>query len=269
MEFDSKILLDAYKDIPDYPYGEQPPFGCRHVWVGVARGIEDKPEEANEPINGAAAKGDDTEKSVGNGELFPAGDQSKLTRKELELLQNADKEPLSNRIFDNTAFATQCNVKSYDFGNNYELGDYSETENTIRINSRLELSLKHGMCKIRNNIGYFTEDEILALDAYAHEWVHSVSNKTVFSDYRQTLKDILTEYVARSLVHERTGIMGFGGYDDEMDLFLLYKKKDVNSATTIMKLKSKTIDNISDIFKSFLTDESQMETILKTNNLTV
>ncbi|MBR6060578.1 MAG: hypothetical protein IKP67_00770 [Spirochaetales bacterium] len=45
-KYDGKILLDAYKAIEDYPYGEQPPFGCRHVWVGVAKGIEDKPEEA-------------------------------------------------------------------------------------------------------------------------------------------------------------------------------------------------------------------------------
>lgn len=59
MEFDGKILLDAYKDIPDYPYGEQPPFGCRHVWVGVARGIEDKPEEAINNIDAVFEKADD------------------------------------------------------------------------------------------------------------------------------------------------------------------------------------------------------------------
>ena len=50
MEFDGKILLDAYKDIPDYPYGEQPPFGCRHVWVGVAKGLEINPDGPNEAV---------------------------------------------------------------------------------------------------------------------------------------------------------------------------------------------------------------------------
>ena len=68
LEFDGKILLDAYKDIPDYPYGDPPPFGCRHVWVGIADGLTVNPDGPNEPINGAAASENETEKSVGNGE---------------------------------------------------------------------------------------------------------------------------------------------------------------------------------------------------------
>ena len=202
MEFDGKILLDAYKDIPDYPYGEKPPFGCRHVWIGVAKGLEINPDGPNEPVNGAAAKSNDTEKSISNGELMSAGDQSKLTINELKLIENAEKQPLSNAIFKGTKLSTDCRVISYDFGDNGYLGDYSDKDKTIRISNILENSLKRGMCKIKNNIGYFTEDEILALDAYAHEWMHSISNKTVFNDIRQLYKDILTEYVARALVHE-------------------------------------------------------------------
>lgn len=81
MEFDGKNLLDAYKDIPDYPYGEQPPFGCRHVWVGIADGLTVNPDGPNEPVEHNFDKGDVTEKSVGSEDfIMPAYDQSKLTQ---------------------------------------------------------------------------------------------------------------------------------------------------------------------------------------------
>jgi hypothetical protein len=237
--------------------------------VGIARRIEDKPDNTNETRNGAAAKSNDAEKSVGNGDFMPIGDQSMLNEYELSLIQKAEEQPLTNSIFKGTYFETNCKVISHDFGISNDLGDYSSETKTIRINHIFENSLKRGMCKIRNNIEYFTEDEILVLDTYAHEWVHSKSNKTIFDDERQLLKEILTEYVARSLVHERTKIMGFGGYDKEIDLFLLYKKPTVNSANTMMHLKSESLENISETFKSLLADESKIDDILNASKLTV
>lgn len=142
-----------------------------------------------------------------------------------------------------------------------------------RIESELvdsiEDSLKRGMCKIRNGIKYFSEDEIIALDAYAHEWTHSVSNKTVFEKDEQLLKDILTEYVARSLVSAKTGIKGSGGYDDEMDRFFENKKEEVNSASVLLYLKSENIDNIKSYFTSLLKDGSKIKEFISEDEITV
>ena len=184
--------------------------------------------------------------------MLAVGDRSKLSPTELKMIEDAEKQPLSNAIFKGTKLSTDCRVISYDFGDNGYLGDYSDKDKTIRISNILENSLKRGMCKIKNNIGYFTEDEILALDTYAHEWVHSISNKTVFNDIRQLYKDILTEYVARALVHEQTGIIGFGGYDDGIKDFLRRIKPNVNPAAVMLYLKSENINAIQGYFNDLL-----------------
>lgn len=129
-----------------------------------------------------------------------------------------------------------------------------------------EDSLKRGMCKIRNGIKYFSEDEIIALDAYAHEWVHSVSNKTVFDVKNQMYKDVMTEYVARTLVHEKTKIRGFGGYDLELQWFNTNKLEGVNSFQIMSYLKSEDITSIEDYFKTLLKSNSEIEALFKLNN---
>ncbi len=74
-EFGGKVLLDAYKDIPDYPYGDPPPFGCRHVWVGIADGLTVNPAP-NEPVehdikeNKTDRDDESYKKEVENAEVF-------------------------------------------------------------------------------------------------------------------------------------------------------------------------------------------------------
>ncbi len=82
----------------------------------------------NEAINGSAEMGDVTEKSVGNGEILAVGDRSKLSPIELKMIEDAEKQPLSNAIFKGTKLSTNCRLISYDFGNDGYLGDYSDKD---------------------------------------------------------------------------------------------------------------------------------------------
>ena len=82
----------------------------------------------NESVEHDFNKGDVTEKSIGNGEMLAVGDRSKLSPTELKMIEDAEKQPLSNAIFKGTKLSTNCRLISYDFGNDGYLGDYSDKD---------------------------------------------------------------------------------------------------------------------------------------------
>lgn len=252
MEFDGKILLDAYKDIPDYPYGEQPPFGCRHVWVGVAKGLEINPDGPNEPVlhNAARDRGYTEGDEISYDNLIKSNNELKLTPKQERDFNAAGKKKLSNKIFKNTVYATKCKVVAYGFDNPSDLGNY--IDNTIKINLRLQEDLNKAMWKQKNGITKFTLDEVFALNTYSHEFYHSITNDTYFDDAAlRAIKEGLTEWLGREKVKSFIGItVPHGAYDDLHDAIsrLIGEKATVKQIKGILQKEDIShIDN--DFFK--------------------